>query len=194
MTKYESRQHAINGYRNAYGRHLREMSSATEMREMIRRGIDLADLPAALADRLAHSDRAWSRFINDIIRAAKAWPSRESAPSEPMAVACPVCEAAPSEVCVSMAARYVLATPRTSSALRKAWRTTPHRERVLAARAKPGRYTRGTKVAITETEHEKLAQPEIATVFEDYGQSHVNVMRANGQLHAVPRSSMSEAK
>lgn len=58
---------------------------------------------------------------------------------------------------------------------------------------KPPRYLKGTKVSITETEFGPLTQPEIATVFEDYGQAYVNVMRGNGQLHAVPRGSMRTA-
>jgi hypothetical protein len=31
---------------------------------------------------------------------------------------------------------------------------------------------------------------EVVTVFEDYGQSHVNVMRGNGQLRVVARGSV----
>ncbi len=77
MTRYETREHAVTSYGNFCGRYRREMSSVPatqgelrEMREMLRRGIDLADLPDDLADLYAHSDRAWNRFLNDIIRYA----------------------------------------------------------------------------------------------------------------------------
>lgn len=55
------------------------------------------------------------------------------------------------------------------------------------------KFTKGTKVEITETEFGKLAQPEIAVVFEDFGQTHINIKRTNGQIHAVPRSSVTKA-
>ena len=64
---------------------------------------------------------------------------------------------------------------------------------VTKSMSRSERFTKGAKVSITETEYGALEQPETATVFEDYGQSHVNVMRTNGQLHAVPRSSMKPA-
>lgn len=54
------------------GREIRELAdrgaSLAELHEALRRGIDLADLPDALADKYAISDRAWHRFLNDIIR------------------------------------------------------------------------------------------------------------------------------
>lgn len=68
MSKYQDRQHAVTSYGHFYGRYLREMSDIGEMHEMLRRGIDLADLPDDLADKYTHSDRAWHRFLNDIIR------------------------------------------------------------------------------------------------------------------------------
>jgi len=37
---------------------------------------------------------------------------------------------------------------------------------------------------------EPIPDGEIVTVFEDYGQSHVNVMRDNGQLRTVARASL----
>jgi hypothetical protein len=37
---------------------------------------------------------------------------------------------------------------------------------------------------------EAIPDGELVKVFEDYGQSHVNVMRDNGQLRAVARSSV----
>lgn len=52
------------------------------------------------------------------------------------------------------------------------------------------RLTRGQKILVTETEHAKLAAPELATVFEDYGTDFINVKLANGQLHCVRRSSI----
>lgn len=74
MTRYKTREHAVSGIRNAYGSELREMAdtgkSADAMRHYIGHQIDLADLPAPLADKYATSDRAWHRFLNDIIRDA----------------------------------------------------------------------------------------------------------------------------
>ena len=68
MTKYETRDHAVTSYGHHYGKYLREMSSPREMQEFLRHKIDLADLPDSLADKYGHSDRAWHRFLNDIIR------------------------------------------------------------------------------------------------------------------------------
>ena len=52
------------------------------------------------------------------------------------------------------------------------------------------RLARGSEVLVTETERGKLAAPELATVFEDYGEDYVNVKLASGQLHCVRRSSL----
>lgn len=72
MSRFEDRNHAISGLRNANGSALREMYDAgrslDEMREYLRHHIDLAWLPDDLADKYAVSDRAWNRFLNDIIR------------------------------------------------------------------------------------------------------------------------------
>lgn len=76
MTKrFLSRDHAVDALRNSYGRDLRDMAdrgaSLAELHDALRRGIDLADLPDDLADKYAVSDRAWHRFLNDILRAAR---------------------------------------------------------------------------------------------------------------------------
>jgi hypothetical protein len=74
MTRFASRAHAVDGFRNSYGRFLRDMvdagASDDDLREWLRQYIDLADLPPKLADLYATSDRAWTRFLNDIIRGA----------------------------------------------------------------------------------------------------------------------------
>lgn len=72
--RYIDRDHAVNSYRNSYGRYLRDMQTREEMREFLRRHIDLANLPSDLADLYEHSDRAWKRFLDDIIRASGARP------------------------------------------------------------------------------------------------------------------------
>lgn len=73
--RFQSRDHAVDALRNSYGRELRELAdrgaSLAELHEALRHGIDLADLPDELADKYATSDRAWHRFLNDIIRAAR---------------------------------------------------------------------------------------------------------------------------
>lgn len=73
-TRYQTREHAVSSLRNSYGKELREMADAgktmAEARERLRHGIDLAVLPDELADKYATSDRAWNRFLNDIIRDA----------------------------------------------------------------------------------------------------------------------------
>lgn len=76
MTKrFLNRDHAVDALRNSYGHQLRELADAgaslAELHEALRRGIDLADLPDDLADKYAVSDRAWRRFLNDILRAAR---------------------------------------------------------------------------------------------------------------------------
>jgi hypothetical protein len=71
---FVDRSSAVDGLRNRYGRHLREMRTLQEMHEFLRHRIDLADLPSSLADLYATSDRAWHRFLNDTIRAAGAMP------------------------------------------------------------------------------------------------------------------------
>jgi hypothetical protein len=80
MKRFKSRAHAVDALRNTYGQELREMSergaSLAEMQDVIRRGVDLADLPKAQADLYETSDRAWRRFLNDIIRAAGVWDAR----------------------------------------------------------------------------------------------------------------------
>ena len=76
MSRFVDRAHAVEGLRNANGHELREMKDAgrsmAEMREYLRQHIDLAWLPDDLADTYAISDRAWTRFLNDIIKAARA--------------------------------------------------------------------------------------------------------------------------
>jgi hypothetical protein len=53
-------------------RELRELADRgaplEQLQEALRRGIDLAWLPSDLADKYAYSDRAWHRFLNDILR------------------------------------------------------------------------------------------------------------------------------
>lgn len=75
-TRFQSRAHAVDALRNAHGRDLREMADAgkstEDLCEALRRWIDLADLPAGLADTYAASNRAWRKFLTDIIRASKA--------------------------------------------------------------------------------------------------------------------------
>jgi hypothetical protein len=70
--RYIDRDHAVNSYRNAYGRYLRDMHTREEMREFLRHHIDLADLPSDLANLYETSDRTWNRFLDDIIRTSKA--------------------------------------------------------------------------------------------------------------------------
>lgn len=74
--RYRSRAHAVDALRNAYGRELREMAdrgaTRAQLREALRQGIDLAFLPDDLADKYEGSDRAWNRFLDDIISAAHA--------------------------------------------------------------------------------------------------------------------------
>ena len=70
--RYVDRDHAVNSYSNAYGRYLRDMQTREEMREFLRHRIDLADLPPDLADLYETSDRAWNRFLGDIMRTSGA--------------------------------------------------------------------------------------------------------------------------
>ncbi len=72
MPRFVDRDHAVDGLRNANGRYLREMRTRAEMREFLRQHIDLAWLPNDLADKYAVSDRAWHRFLDDIIKASGA--------------------------------------------------------------------------------------------------------------------------
>lgn len=70
--RFQSRQHAVDALRNMNGRELRELAdrgaSLKQLQDALRSGIDLADLPDDLADKYAISDRAWHRFLNDVIR------------------------------------------------------------------------------------------------------------------------------
>jgi len=52
------------------------------------------------------------------------------------------------------------------------------------------RLTKGQQVLVTETERGKLAAPELAVVFEDYGTDYVNIRLTNGQIHCVRRASL----
>lgn len=72
LVKFSSRQHAVDAYRNAYGRYLRETPSREDQYLMLRKGIDLVDLPPHVVTLYEHSDRAWKRFLNDIIKASLA--------------------------------------------------------------------------------------------------------------------------
>jgi len=69
---YRSRADAVNGYRNSYGRYLRDLADRTSKRAFLARYVDLADLPSDLADHLERSDAAWRRFLDDVIKAAGA--------------------------------------------------------------------------------------------------------------------------
>lgn len=58
------------------------------------------------------------------------------------------------------------------------------------------RFKAGQKVTITGDVYggvsgklPPIPDGEVCTVCEDFGQSHVNVFRANGQLRVVPRGS-----
>jgi hypothetical protein len=64
------------------------------------------------------------------------------------------------------------------------------------------RFRNGQKVAITGDRGiglrgrqtlDPIPDGEVATVFEDYGQDSLNVMRGNGQLRTVERSNVSKA-
>lgn len=72
MARFQTREHAVTSLGHANGRELRELAdrgaTIEQLHEELRRGIDLAWLPADLADKYATSDRAWHRFLNDIIR------------------------------------------------------------------------------------------------------------------------------
>ena len=74
MPRFQNREHAVGALRNAYGQYIREMYDANmhmkEIKEFLRHRIDLADLPDDLADKYAISDRAWNRFLLDIIHEA----------------------------------------------------------------------------------------------------------------------------
>lgn len=59
------------------------------------------------------------------------------------------------------------------------------------------RYKQGQKVTVTgdvaggvSGKLDPIPDGEIVTVFEDYGQAAVNVMRTNGQLRVVARGSV----
>lgn len=59
------------------------------------------------------------------------------------------------------------------------------------------RYRQGQKVAVTgdvwggvSGKLPPIPDGEVVTVFEDYGQTHINVMRDNGQLRVVARGSV----
>jgi hypothetical protein len=56
------------------------------------------------------------------------------------------------------------------------------------------RYRKDQKVTISGDRGTRALDPipdgEVVAVFEDYGQSHISVMRDNGQLRAVPRESV----
>jgi hypothetical protein len=72
MARFQTREHAITSLGNANGRELRELAdqgaTIEQLHEALRQGIDLAWLPSELADKYAISDRAWHRFLNDIIK------------------------------------------------------------------------------------------------------------------------------
>lgn len=73
MTRFQTRGQAINHLGDINRRWLRDMRTHEEMRDWLTRNIDLAWFPAQMADKLAHSDRAWNRFLNDIIKSALAY-------------------------------------------------------------------------------------------------------------------------
>lgn len=59
------------------------------------------------------------------------------------------------------------------------------------------RYRQGQKVTVSgdvpggvSGKLDPIPDGEVVTVFEDYGQTHVNVMRDNGQLRSVSRGSV----
>ncbi len=57
------------------------------------------------------------------------------------------------------------------------------------------RFRKGQKVTIVgDNTGRRTLDPipdgETCTVFEDYGQTHVNVLRDNGQLRTVPRAAV----
>lgn len=59
----------------------------------------------------------------------------------------------------------------------------------------PTKFRKGQKVTITgdvaggvSGKLDPIPDGEVCTVFEDYGQTHINVMRDNGQLRAVARA------
>jgi len=68
--QWATREDAVLAYAITNGRFLRELETREEMHEFLRHHIDLADLTDDLADKYAVSDRAWHRFLNDIIKAS----------------------------------------------------------------------------------------------------------------------------
>ena len=59
------------------------------------------------------------------------------------------------------------------------------------------RYRQGQKVTVSgdvpggvSGKLDPIPDGEVVAVFEDYGQTHVNVMRDNGQLRSVARGSV----
>jgi hypothetical protein len=138
-TRFHSRAHAVDALRNSYGGDLRDLAdrgaSLAELREALRRGIDLADLPADLAEEYAISNRAWRRFLGDIIRAARVnFAPREKALADVLSVACPTCDVPVRVMCQRTGQRYERVYTRGSGAsTRDVQRKAPHKSRVAEA-------------------------------------------------------------
>lgn len=71
VTQYKTRGQAVYSLGAVFGKQVRELvgrkHSAAEIRDAIAKQIDLDWLPPRLAEKYLVSDRAWHRFLNDII-------------------------------------------------------------------------------------------------------------------------------